>query len=468
MAPRAFSRDAFLSAGGGAHKDFGMVTIPLIRGFGPASRFAYRNGRAIVVEEFLRDVAQLADLLPARRYVLNLCADRYRFAVGFAAALVRGQVNLLPPNETPDLLARLVSGYPDVYCFSDGPTAPVRLESVSFPDPAEHVPERPLIPVVPESQVAAIVFTSGSTGDPVPYRKTWGGLVGVASAEMDSLGLRAQAGLALVGTVPPQHVFGLETTVLAVMQGGLALHARRPFYPADIRADLSSLPRPRGLVTTPVHLRVLLAEPEALPPADFLLCATAPLSPQLAAQAEARFGAPLYEIYGCTESGGIATRRAVQTGEWSAMRGIALRTDGTGTWVNGGHVDSEVLLADVIELRGGSRFLLHGRTADLVNIAGKRTSLAYLNYHLNSIEGVRDGAFVVPEDRGEGVTRLMAYVVAPGLASETLINALRQRIDAAFLPRPMCFVDVLPRNATGKLPRGALEVLATGLARKTG
>jgi acyl-coenzyme A synthetase/AMP-(fatty) acid ligase len=87
---------------------------------------------------------------------------------------------------------------------------------------------------------------------------------------------------------------------------------------------------------------------------------------------------------------------------------------------------------------------------------------------LNSIEGVRDGAFVVPEDRGEGVTRLMAYVVAPGLASETLINALRQRIDAAFLPRPMCFVDVLPRNATGKLPRGALEVLATGLARKTG
>jgi acyl-coenzyme A synthetase/AMP-(fatty) acid ligase len=221
-------------------------------------------------------------------------------------------------------------------------------------------------------------------------------------------------------------------------------------------------------VTAPVHLRVLLAEPDDLPPADFLLCATAPLSPQLAAQAEARFGAPLYEIYGCTESGGIASRRTTETGEWRAMRDVALRTDGRGTWVKGGHVESEILLADVIELRGRAKFLLHGRTADLVNIAGKRTSLAHLNYHLNSIEGVRDGAFVVPEQEGEAVTRLAAYVVAPGLSSEALMNALRQRIDAAFLPRPLHFVEALPRNETGKLPRQALDEFETELARRAG
>jgi acyl-coenzyme A synthetase/AMP-(fatty) acid ligase len=257
-------------------------------------------------------------------------------------------------------------------------------------------------------------------------------------------------------------VFGLEATVLMAMQGGFALHARRPFFPADIRAELAALPRPRGLVTTPVHLRVLLAEADDLPPADFLLCATAPLSPQLAAQAEARFNAPLYEIYGCTESGGIASRRTVESNEWRAMKSIALRADGSGTWVRGGHVETEVLLSDVIELRGRGRFLLHGRTADLVNIAGKRTSLAHLNYHLNSIEGVRDGVFVVPGEDGEAVTRLTAYVVAPGLTSEALMNALRQRIDAAFLPRPLHFVETLPRNETGKLPQQALSQIATG------
>jgi acyl-coenzyme A synthetase/AMP-(fatty) acid ligase len=212
-----------------------------------------------------------------------------------------------------------------------------------------------------------------------------------------------------------------------------------------------------------VHLRVLLAEPDDLPPADFLLCATAPLSPQLAAQAEARFGAPLYEIYGCTESGGIASRRTTETGEWRAMTDVALRTDDKATWVKGGHVETEVLLADVIELRSRGRFLLHGRTADLVNIAGKRTSLAHLNYHLNSIEGVLDGVFVAPEEEGELVTRLMAFVVAPGHTSETLMNALRQRIDAAFLPRPLCIVDALPRSATGKLPRQSLNQIAAGL-----
>jgi acyl-coenzyme A synthetase/AMP-(fatty) acid ligase len=117
-------------------------------------------------------------------------------------------------------------------------------------------------------------------------------------------------------------------------------------------------------------------------------------------------------------------------------------------------------------LRGRDRFLLHGRNADLVNIAGKRTSLAHLNYHLNSIEGVHDGVFVVPEQDRDRVTRLAAYVVAPTLSSEALMSALRERIDGAFLPRPLHFVDALPRNATGKLPRTALDEFESDLAGK--
>ena len=441
-----------------------MVSMPLVRGFGAGAAFAYRGGRRLSIEQFLWDVSRLAAALPDRQYLLNLCTDRYHFSVGFAAALVRRQINLLPPNETPDLIERLAAQYPGVYCLSDRPTGLESLETVLFPEPADRGTAALPVPGVPEKQVAAIVFTSGSTGESVPYRKTWGSLVRVALAEIEILGLRSRRGMALVGTVPPQHVFGLEATVLTVMQGGLVLHARRAFYPADIRGDLASLPRPRGLVISPVHLRVLLAESDDLPPVDFLLCATAPLSPQLAAQAEARFGAPLYEIYGCTESGGIASRRTAETGEWRAMKDVTLRADSKGTWVRGGHVEIEVLLADVIELRGHGRFLLHGRTADLVNIAGKRTSLAHLNYHLNSIEGVRDGTFVVPEQEGETVTRLTAYVVAPGLSVEDLMNALRQRIDAAFLPRPLHFVDALPRNEVGKLPRQSLAEFGTGLA----
>ncbi|HSB48065.1 MAG TPA: AMP-binding protein [Burkholderiales bacterium] len=445
-----------------------MASAPLVRGFGAGAAFAYRRGVRIGVERFLADAARLAAALPDRSYLLNLCTDRYHFAVGFAAALLRRQVTLLPPNETPDLIERLVSQYPGVHCLSDRVTDFGSLKTTLFPELDDPGPAALSIPDVPEAQIAAIVFTSGSTGEPVPYRKTWGSLTRVAAAEIEILHLRARAGMALIGTVPSQHVFGLEAIVLVPMQGGLALHARRPFYPADVRAELAALPRPRGLVTTPVHLRALLAEPDDLPPADFLLCATAPLSPQLAAEAEARFAAPLHEIYGCTESGGIASRRTVESDEWRAMRRVALRTDRAGTWVRGGHVEVDVLLADDIALRGRGRFLLHGRTADLVNIAGKRTSLAHLNYHLNSIPGVRDGTFIVPEQGSEAVMRLAAYVVAPELTPESLLAALRQRIDAAFLPRPLHFVEALPRNETGKLPRRALEEFESGLSERAG
>ncbi len=428
-----------------------MADIPLIRNFDAGAVFAFRNRRPIRVEEFLGEVRQLADSLPDRRYVVNLCADRYQFAVGLCAALLRRQVNLLPPNATPDLLKRLSLEYPGLYCLSDGAVHP--LEMFLYRQPAGGNAATASVPRIPAEQVCTIGFTSGSTGQPTPHPKSWGALARSGLAELERLGVAAHRNMSVLGTVPQQHMYGLEFTVLMVMQGGLAMHAGRPFFPSDICAELEALPRPRGLVTTPVHLRVLLAEASELPRVDFLLCATAPLSPQLAAEAEARFSAPLYEIYGCTEAGQVASRRPAQGQEWRTLPGVSLYADENGTWAKGGHVESR------------NTFLLHGRTADLVNIAGKRTSLAHLNFHLNSIEGVRDGAFVMPEEDDGTVTRLTAFVVAPGLASETIMAALRQRIDAAFLPRPLCFVESLPRNETGKLPRVALDDLVARLAK---
>jgi acyl-coenzyme A synthetase/AMP-(fatty) acid ligase len=445
-----------------------MIKIPLVRAYSDEAVFAYRDRRPVGVDRFLRDVAQLAELLPERRYIFNLCGDRYHFVVGFFAALLKRQISLLPPNQTPDLIDQLKHRYAGVYCLTDG-TDPYRtLETVFYPALSDAYPPAASAPLVSAAQIAAIVFTSGSTGEPVANEKSWGSLVRGAAAELDRLGSHIYPGMAVLGTVPPQHMYGLESSVLMVMQGGLALHAGRPFYPADVLDELAALPRARCLVTTPIHLRALLSKAGGLPPLDLILCATAPLSPQLAAAAEQRFAAPLYEIYGCTEAGQVATRRTVETAEWHALPGVRLRQDQLGTWVAGGHVETEIMLQDVIELRDDARFLLHGRTADLVNIAGKRTSLASLNYHLNSIAGVRDGIFVMPGEVDGAARRLTAYVVAPGLTCEVIIDALRERIDAAFLPRPLRLVDSLPRNATGKLPREALRALAAERIAGTG
>src|ERR1700730_15189614 len=98
---------------------------PLLQAHGPGSIFASRSGHPISAETFLRDVAALAELLPDSGAMVNLCPDRYRFAVGFAAALCRGQVNLLPPHDAPDLLEQLRTDYPDLYCLTaDGWSQP--------------------------------------------------------------------------------------------------------------------------------------------------------------------------------------------------------------------------------------------------------------------------------------------------------------------------------------------------------
>jgi acyl-coenzyme A synthetase/AMP-(fatty) acid ligase len=215
------------------------------------------------------------------------------------------------------------------------------------------------------------------------------------------------------------------------------------------------------MFTTPFHLRAWL-ESGDIARIETLVSATAPLSVGLAREAEQRAGAALFEIYGCTEAGQVATRRTSQTPEWQAFEGVRLWNEGAQAMVSGGHVEQPTPLMDVIEVLGdGSRFLLHGRTADLVNIAGKRNSIGYLDHQLTAIPGVQDGAFFLP-DEGEpdGVTRLMAFAVAPALSAAQILAALRERIDPAFMPRPLVLVERLPRALSGKLPRDQLRALA--------
>ncbi len=438
---------------------FARDAYPLLRHDRPDALFARRLGQPMSVRRFLSDVAALSAALPCHGHVVNLCADRYRFAVGLAAALSRRQVTLLPPNDTPGTLKELAEDFVDLYCLSDNGPTPLPLPCMAYPEELGEMPAS-AAPLVPAAQRAVLLFTSGSTGRPKPQAKSWGTLVRSALAAGNDLGVGALHGATVIGTVPHQHSYGLESTVLLALQHGLAIHAERPFYPSDIRAALAAASRPRLLVSTPIHLRALLAEAVDPPAADLVISATAPLSRALAVEAEARFGAPLREIYGCSEAGQLALRETARETAWRCLEGVALRQDERGTWATGAPVETATLLQDVIELSGPRRFLLHGRTSDLVNIAGKRTSLAHLNHQLTAIEGVRDGLFVMPEESGERVTRLVAFVVAPGMTVAAILRALRRRVDAAFLPRPLMLVDALPRNFMGKLSREALLQLA--------
>lgn len=416
---------------------------------------AIQARRPIRRQQFLSDVTALAARLPARKYVFNLCADRYLFLIGFAAAMHCEQISILPPDDAPGTLEALAREYPDSYAFADGARPP--FAAVIRPESFAAARGNFANPVLRGDQPALVLFTSGSTGRPKPVPKSWGVLVRSAQAAGMRLGATKLRSAAIIGTVPHQHSYGLESTILLAVQHRLTLVAERPFYPADIRAAIEVAPRPRILVTTPVHLRSLVAEPDAMPGVDLIVSATAPLSVELAARAETHFGAPLVEIYGCTEAGQVATRRTVQELQWHCLDGVVLHEGSGGNWVDGAAVEAATELQDVIERIGAGEFLLAGRSPELVDIAGKHTSLAHLNHQLLSIAGVKDGAFVMPDPDMRRVSRLVALVVAPELPADAILRALRERVDPAFLPRPLILVEALPRNALGKLPR---EVVA--------
>jgi acyl-CoA synthetase (AMP-forming)/AMP-acid ligase II len=416
---------------------------------------AWRDGRAVSRARFVALAERLAARLPAQGAALHLATDRLAFAVGFAAALLKGHPSLMPPNHAAHTVERLRGAFPGTYALLEPGGDAYGLEPIAvelegdLPDPSAAVPR------LDADAVAAQVFTSGSTGDPVPNAKTWGLLVAnarAAAARLAALAGRPSLdGLSLVATVPPQHMYGFESSVLVAMVGGAAFDAGRPFFPADIAAALQRLPRPRMLVTTPLHLKACLDAGLPLPPCDLVVSATAPLAPQLATRAEAAFACPLFEIYGCTEAGQVATRRTLAGPEWTTFDGVVLAGDGDRVVASGGHVPAPVTLGDVLEVVDATTFRLLGRSNDLVNIAGKRSSLSHLAFHLNAIEGVRDGAFWLPAeadgaDAGDAPTaRLLAFVVAPGVAVEAIRNGLRARVDPAFLPRRIVHVEALPR-----------------------
>ncbi|WP_395679541.1 AMP-binding protein [Dokdonella sp.] len=423
--------------------------LPLLAQAAPDRVFAWSQGRAITLGEFLADVHAAAAVLPPGD-AINLCEDRYAFLVAFCAVACRGHANLLPASRAPQAVAETLAAYPGSHAVIDA----------DLPTPGTHG-RRDEVPLIPAAQIVVIGFTSGSTGKPKPNAKRWASFA--ASNARNVTAFEALIDFAatplahVVATVPPQHMYGIELSVLLPLLGPFSVHASRPLFPADVAAALAAVPAPRVLVTTPVHLAALLREDVELPALAAITSATAPLSQELAVRAERRYGAPALELFGSTETCVIAQRRCALGEDWRLHEGVSLRPQPDGTLVDAPWFEQAIALADLVELLPGQRFRLCGRHADLVEIAGKRASLGDLTHRIVALPGVEDAvAFQLDEADAAGVRRIAALVVAPTRSELDLLQELRASIDAAFLPRPLRKVAALPRNETGKLPRAAL------------
>ncbi|MEP6908189.1 MAG: AMP-binding protein [Pseudoxanthomonas sp.] len=435
---------------------------PLAAGDGDRT-IAIEGGRRIDLAQFFAHVRGVAALLPAGRHAVNLCEDRYRFLVSFCAVALRGQVTLLPSSRAQEVVTDVLARYPDSYPLGDVPLEVVPPGYWRLPE------ELPMlqgaVPTIADSAVVAIGFTSGSTGAPKPNPKTWAAFRTSTRQNLAALDtLWEGSDMAnVVATVPPQHMYGMELSVLLPLLGPAGLHAGRPFFPQDVARVLAETPEPRLLATTPVHLRALVESGVALPRLCGIVSATAPLSQELAAAAEARFGCEVREVFGSTETCVIARRRTAHETAWTPLPGVQVHPRPDGAVIHADHLPVPVALADLVEVETDGRFHLRGRQADLLEIAGKRASLGDLTRRLLAIPGVEDGVMLQLDTCDvRGVARVAALVIAPSLEEGAILSALRESIDPVFLPRPLKRVAALPRSETGKLPRAELLKLLAG------
>jgi len=412
------------------------------------------DGRCISRADLLNDALALSKRLPDKAYALNVCQQRYFFIVSYLAVIIKGQTTLLPPNQTDGTVTKLLNDYPNSYCLAD-------VDHNSNKD-SDFIVNWDLLngdygtfPLFDCHRIISISFTSGSTGEPKAIAKNWREFQSSAERALQRFELDNRT-LTLVSTVPMQHMYGLESCLFWLLFSNLKLHNSRPFYPQDIRATLNAVDSAM-LISTPTHLKSCINSEDSWSNTQFILSSTAPMPIELATAVEKSFNAPLFEVYGSTETLSFASRRLVLSEQWLPYRDVRLFQQRHHFFAQGGHLIEAMELDDRFSIDTNGCFKSLGRSNDLIKIAGKRASLTELNRLLMQSPQVMDGIFFKRDDE-----RLAAFVISNASKKE-IIGNLKYSIDAAFLPRSLYYLSKLPRNETGKIIQSELELLIQGV-----
>jgi acyl-CoA synthetase (AMP-forming)/AMP-acid ligase II len=433
----------------------------ILQGGDPDAVIAFDGHHSYRRAAWLQDIAALTAVLQSRKETRWLLVhdNSYRFSIGLFALLAAGKQVVLPPNVQSGTLASLG----DLPVLSPDPIA------IDETARCEHLN---LLPLDLE-RLTITVLTSGSTGEAKaickPLRcfaeelrvleQQWGAQLGKA---------------AVLATVSHQHIYGLLFRLLWPLCAGRPFAAETALYPETLVASIRQWPR-SVLVSSPAQLQRF---PPALDVAAMasqvaaIFSSGGPLPFAVAQQWRAQLGQWPLEVFGSSESGGVAWREQQVANEpWQPLPTVQLQLQGGDLLAVRSPFTGEtdwLLLADRAELLPDGRFHLLGRADTIIKVSEKRLSLTAMERVLSELPVVAM-ARIVPLQGDSG--RLGAAVIltvegAAFLASEgkrSLVDRLRAHLLAHFervlLPRKWRFLAELPQNAQGKTTMADLQQL---------
>jgi acyl-coenzyme A synthetase/AMP-(fatty) acid ligase len=440
---------------------------------------AFGRGGARTRRDFARDVTACASRVEAvgvGRWLL--CSDdSYAAAVALLALARVGSLAVFPPNRQPETLRHLVAGA--VGALIDSAQAPAELSELPAVEILALRSAAPPGPIRFDRDAAWIEFrTSGTTGDGRPVWKALRHLEEEVVALEERLGGCASPDTQVFATASHQHIYGLLFRVLWPLAAGRAFQRETLLHTQELLPRMLAS-REVALVTTPVHLTRLAANGGLRPLRSICRVAFSsggPLDAETAKAVTEQLGSAPVEVFGSTETGGIAIRQRDRDGEaFRALPRVELcraadgRLEVTSPFVSVGDElpggRSRTLGADRIEPVPGGGFRLLGRADRVVKVAEKRLSLPEMERVLVAHPAVAEASLLVLEQR-------VHAVVAPSASGrplferaerrrlrEALTRHLAERFDPVLLPRAWRFVAALPRDAQDKIPHAALVAL---------
>ena len=428
---------------------------PLINNFNPQRPIVKKGDRVITQGELIAQAKHLAQQLPQGDHYINLCQCRHHFLVSFCAAIIKHSTTLLPPNRQADTVNELCYRYKKTVILKDTDNDAYQHTQVDITELLKHniTPATQTVAIDSDS-TAVIAFTSGSTGKPSAVIKSWKTLTGTAESLAARFTTKEKN---IVATVPSQHMYGLEMTTMMALYGQAIINADHPFYPQDIISQLKKSPSPKILITTPIHLKTVVNSHLQKIVVEHIISATAPLEESLAEASEHFFSANVEEIYGCTEGGSLASRQTTISKQWTWLKNISATERNQAIHISATYLDNTIPLHDQLKLIDNEKFLLLGRPSDLINVAGKRTSIAELNHKFMSIIGITDAHFFIPEHDASQINIRPSALVVSDMKEYAILQQASKLIDPVFLPRPLHIIPKIPRNGTGKVTKKALN-----------
>lgn len=420
------------------------------------------EGGILVWSDFTNLIARLTGAFAegSKESAIVACADPLNFLAAILALWQCGRTPLVPANFQPETLKQLAAR--NGYVIDDATITNL----AGQPVPSHLVRLDP-------AACRLILHTSGSSGEPKQITKTLAQLEAELTI-LESLWGNAITGCCVLATVPHHHIYGLLFRLLWPLAAGRPFDCRTCANPEQLGERIADFPD-HVLVSSPSHLErfpQLMELSDWQPKPRMLFSSGGPLSAETASTYRRAFGDSPMEIFGSTETGGVAWRqRDGSTDEdvWTPLPGVSVNRDTDSALL----LDSPFLphpnlrMDDVISLLRDGRFRLEGRLDRIVKLEGKRLALSDMERRLEAHPWVACAAVVLLP----GASRLGAVVV-PTLAGQsalttdgqrvtkqTLRNHLKEAFESVLLPRRFRFVTELPISDRGKVTQHQLKSL---------